>query len=102
MTPPKIHELKTFTQFFQPILDGYKTFEIRLNDRDFHVGDLIILSEIDPDNCLDTGRKSAFRITYILTSDDFHGISHGYVCMSIIPYIIPEVRTAIFAYSATA
>lgn len=39
------HELKSLPEFFNPILDGNKTFEIRLNDRGFNVGDRLLLRE---------------------------------------------------------
>lgn len=41
----KAVELKTDPQVFQDVLDGIKTFEIRFNDRDFKVGDEILLKE---------------------------------------------------------
>ncbi len=45
-----IHELKTWPEFFQPAWVGDKTFEIRINDRDFKERDEIILQEFDPAN----------------------------------------------------
>ena len=41
----KTHELKTLTKYFDAILSGEKTFEIRKNDRDFRVGDTLILHD---------------------------------------------------------
>lgn len=42
-----IHELKIFSNFFEKVLYGDKTFEIRKNDRNFKEGDVVILNEID-------------------------------------------------------
>lgn len=42
------HELKIRPEFLQRIKSGTKTFEIRKNDRDFQVGDTLLLKEFDP------------------------------------------------------
>jgi ASC-1-like (ASCH) protein len=43
------HELKCRPEFFTRVASGQKTFEIRKNDRDFQVGDILILKEHDPE-----------------------------------------------------
>jgi len=62
------HELKMWPSFFQVAWVGKKTFEIRLNDRDFKVWDEIILLEFDP-KCIEgaeySGREIEGTITYI-------------------------------------
>lgn len=40
-----IHELKILPEYFEAIISGRKQFEIRKNDRDYKVGDYIILRE---------------------------------------------------------
>lgn len=39
------HELKIQPEFFQAIADRKKTFEVRRNDRNFKVNDVLILRE---------------------------------------------------------
>lgn len=43
------HQLKIEPQYFQQVLMGNKNFEIRNNDRNFKVGDLVDLNEIGTD-----------------------------------------------------
>ena len=40
-----VHELKCVQPFFDDIEAGRKTFEIRRNDRDFQIGDVLLLIE---------------------------------------------------------
>lgn len=40
-----IHELKIESKYFTDILKGIKKFEIRKNDRNYQVGDYLILKE---------------------------------------------------------
>ncbi len=39
------HELKIQPKYFNAVLMGTKNFEIRKNDRDYHVGDRLWLRE---------------------------------------------------------
>lgn len=66
----KIHELKSWPQFFVKVITGEKTFEVRLNDRDFQVGDFLFLREWDPETKRYSGRLQYARITYIFGKDD--------------------------------
>lgn len=61
----KIHELKTLPHFFEASLDGTKPFEIRKNDRDFHVGDRLHLHEWDDVRQVYTGSVITRTVTYI-------------------------------------
>lgn len=39
------HELKIWPQYFQPVLNGCMKFQLRRNDRNFKVGDELLLKE---------------------------------------------------------
>jgi len=63
----KTHELKTWPDFFEAILDGQKNFEVRYDDRGFQTGDHVYLREYDPSNGgRYTGRWITARIGYVL------------------------------------
>lgn len=87
------HILKLNDRYFDAVKNGIKTFEIRRNDRDFKIGDTLILKRYDEQavleryakGCLDIFVNDEIRcaITYILTHDEFQGINEGYCVMSI-------------------
>lgn len=45
----KYHDLKIFPRYFEEVVNGSKRFEIRKNDRDFKVGDEVLLREYNPE-----------------------------------------------------
>lgn len=67
----KVHELKTWPVFYEKIIDGSKPFEVRNNDRNFKVGDVLFLREYDPDAEAYTGRSCQKEVTYILGDNPF-------------------------------
>ena len=76
-----IHELKTWPEYFMAIARGYKTFEIRKNDRGFKTGDILWLKKYDPQvGYMGMGLQK--RVDYILYGPAF-GIEEGYCVMSL-------------------
>lgn len=73
------HELKIQPEYFNAVLMGTKTFEIRKNDRGYKVGDMLILKEWVPDTQKYTGKELARRVTYITDYQQ----KPGYVVMAI-------------------
>jgi hypothetical protein len=65
-----IHELKTWPEHFDNIINFKKTFEIRKNDRDYKVGDMAILRRFDPDKQIYTGETCQIYIPHILYGAD--------------------------------
>lgn len=97
----KTHELKIWPEYFKAVKNGTKTFELRKNDRDFKVGDILVLKEWKP-GLIDstgpeeivieeqgyTGRKIEKKISFILNGGQFitkgSGLRKGWVILGII------------------
>ena len=74
-----IHELKILPEYFDAVRDGRKKFEIRKNDRDFKIGDTLILKEWTGEY---TDRQIEATVTYILSNWPT-GLKSSYCVMSI-------------------
>lgn len=61
------HELKTWPVYFEAVLAGHKQFEVRFNDRNFKVGDFLILEEFDPITQCYTDRRIACLVTFVFS-----------------------------------
>jgi hypothetical protein len=72
-----IHELKILPEFYEDVMSGFKTFEVRKADRDFRVGDLIKLNEWDEYEKKYTGSSMICTIGYVLGGGSY-GIETGY------------------------
>lgn len=78
----KIHELKISPKYFEDVNSHKKNFELRKDDRDFKVGDLITLREYD--NGQYTGREiKNIPIGYILRNVPEYGLKEGYCILGI-------------------
>jgi hypothetical protein len=64
--PPTTHELKTWTEFFDLVWSGVKTCEVRVDDRDYQVGDELLLRDYDRDKQRYLDRSLRLRITHVL------------------------------------
>jgi hypothetical protein len=90
------HELKVWPQFFAALVDRTKTFEIRKNDRDFKVGDALLLKEWDPKKEDYTGGVVHAFVSYISTPDSFQGVTEqpvlnpDYVVLGLRPSYTPS------------
>lgn len=104
----KLHELKIKEEYFKDIRSGKKTFELRKNDRDYQVGDLIHFVRVCDEEIWEPGglkplydyekRKIAtkqvirefnenpnnlFEITYILKDVPEYGLDKDYCILGI-------------------
>ncbi len=76
------HELKIQPQYFKDVMLGLKRFEIRFNDRNYQVGDTLILNEFNPNTKRYTGEQVTRKIDYIL--NDVDGLEPDYVILQIL------------------
>ncbi len=65
-------ELKVDKEYFEKILSGDKNFEIRLGDRNFLEGDVLVILEKDPGTKELTGRKTEKIVTYVRNTKDIN------------------------------
>ena len=77
--------LKILPKYADEVLRGEKTFEVRLNDRDFKPGDIFKFTVVDKDGKWVPHRLNdkKYRIGYVLK--DFDGFAPGYVAFSMFP-----------------
>ena len=73
------HKLKLAKMFFEDVRLGRKSFELRKNDRDYQIGDILELREMD--NGEPTGRAIEKEITYIL--EGFAGLKEDYCILAL-------------------
>ena len=87
-----LHELKISPKYYDAVVNGIKTFEIRKNDRNYSVGDTLRLREFDKDDIYKvqwathseyTGKQCVAVITYIFNLKDFLNIDEDYVVLGI-------------------
>jgi hypothetical protein len=107
----KVHDLKTDPYIFNRIVDGDQNFEIRLNDRNFQVGDIIISREtrysgveMKAGRPLEyTGRLVRRRILAILDScNGSYGLEQGWCILTtnqVLPGDVIGVKTILLHLS---
>lgn len=66
------HDLKVWPRYFGALLSGSKRFEVRKgNDRQYAVGDALMLREWDPETKDYTGAVIRRDVTYVLHGGPF-------------------------------
>lgn len=84
---PKILHLKVWPECYKNLVNGLKTFEIRKNDRDYHIGDMLVEHEWDPQIKRYTGRIICFLVSYVLEGSEQYkemfGLLPGYCVLGL-------------------
>lgn len=104
------HRVKTWPAEFEAVQAGDKTADLRRNDRDYRVGDILILAEWDPHaRTVDehqvehagvlTGREQTRQVSHVLDGGQF-GLQPGFVMLSLRTTIVcPNCEAAEFGNS---
>lgn len=86
---PVTHSLKTWPEYYHAVESGEKPFEVRKNDRDFQVGDVLLLRKYqNPRPGYEhvpgfyTGAHMRRRVTYILHGPGF-GVEAGFCILGL-------------------
>ena len=77
------HELKILPEYFEAVVRGIKTFEVRKDDRPYKPGDVLVLREYDAQKY--TGRTCGADVLYVLRGEYCRD---GYCIMSIKPDVL--------------
>lgn len=75
----KIHEIKIAAMYYEDVVSGKKSFELRKNDRGYKQGDKLIMLEFKDGK--HTGRIVNADIVYTL--EDYAGLAEGYCILGI-------------------
>lgn len=89
---PITHNVKCWPEPFEEMLAGRKTAEFRLNDRDFRVGDRLLIREFCPDRKEYTHREIKRDIAHVLAEG--FGLPTGYAMLSLAATCASEERIA--------
>jgi len=73
-----IHKLKIKHEYLMDIDSGIKTFEVRKNDRNYQLGDILNLNSID-----ELGLKFSMDVKVVYILDDSNYTKDDYVILGI-------------------
>jgi ASC-1-like (ASCH) protein len=83
------HELKIEPAFFEAVISGDKTFEIRNNaDRGFQKGDIVVLKEYSVSHGSYLGRVQEAKITYVCNyNQPTHQVVFSFKLLGDVEYV---------------
>ena len=80
-----VHAVKIYPEYYEAVKSGKKPFEVRKNDRDYKVGDILALNEFEPDGAGTgeySGRAIIARISYVLANSELCKPGYGWTYRS--------------------
>ncbi len=78
----RTHHVKCWPRFYKAIDNGTKPFEVRFDDRNYRVGDILIIQEYDPESNYFSGNEVSREITYKVNGRAF-GIQEGFCVLGL-------------------
>jgi len=79
----KTHFLKAHSCYFNDVWEGDKLFEVRVNDRNYNIEDVLVLKECDKKGNF-TDRTLTCKISYILPLNLLEGLEESnYVVLGL-------------------
>jgi len=98
-------EKKVWPEYFEAILSGRKSFELRLGDFNCKPGDVLVLREWKPETKKYTGRTLEKEVTFVIKTKDFcpwtkeEVEKHGFQVISFKqPNLKPKTQSALFFF----
>ncbi len=76
----RVIKKKIEPKFFTDVVFKIKKFEIRKDEDDIQVGDILLLQEYE--NGVYTGRETGVEISYVLRDAEEYGLMKGYCIIS--------------------
>lgn len=87
-----IHNIKCKPEYFEPLIAGLKSSEVRENDRNYQVDDMLNIQEFGPQGY--TGRSTQRVVTHVLKN--FPAVEKNYVVLSLKQEAIGWVADGLF------
>jgi len=84
----EVHKVKSWPWFFEAMKAGSKKHDMRKTDRNYKVGDMLLLQEFDPRTGQYTGREHSMVITYITSREtpcalSSNGLAQDHIILSV-------------------
>lgn len=92
-----LHEVKSWAHFYDAIAEGRKLHDLRKMDREYNVGDILVLKRYDNINGKYTGEEQRVEVTYITSNKvpcafSSSALDRDYAILSL--KLMPEVAAA--------